>query len=263
VATTQLPQLDVVGWRNQIRSIWQSDPGLTTAKITWAILYLQRSYLEDLRKTVTIHHLVDALRNWDQLFAQYSSRLSRYREEILLAGEQDDPLTVLVPYYADPVFEGRYGAIVAAGDIAWPNFIQPSMADAMVGASLFNQLYSVLVLSDELERDTRILLGTCVLPPPANLGCHVGIGRLHSEFITKASEQIERLGAAVTDKTKEAIEAARNAAEDLGRWVQRTAQAVGEGVSTFVKVAGVILISGIAIYTLNEALDLGLGGRKA
>jgi len=254
VANTQVPQLDVVRWRDQLRAIWQSDPGVVTAKITWTALYLQRSYLEELRATIKIAAIVKSLHAWDQQFAQYSARLARYREEILLAGEVADPLIQLTSYYADPVFAGRYGAIVASGDIAWPGFIQPSMPDAMVGASLFNQIYSALVFHNDLDTETKAMLGACAIPVLGTPDCIVAIGFQNAAFVESAASKIQSLGVTVKETTIEIVEKAVEGIKNAGAWVARTAGAAAEGGSIFIKFVGVALIAGLVIYIYNEAV---------
>lgn len=259
----QVPRINPTKWRDLLRSIWDADPGLTTAKITFNALYAQFQHIKELRAEIR-STLAPSLKGWDQQFEWYRGRLSRYRALLFdWVKDATDPLTLITTEYAKPVFNGDYSAILGDPDavIDWPGFVAPQPSnrpDAMVAAELYNQLLEVVALSDQQAAAKWPWLATCfVIPAAANPACLTGIAMLHDEFVTDSIESAKKLGADISKAADDAANAVSDAIAGMVETVNRAVGAASEGISFGLKAVGVALALAFGLFIYTKATEDG------
>jgi hypothetical protein len=243
-----VPRIDPVKWRNLLRTVWDAEPGLITAKLIFNALYSQFQEMVKMRDDV-LEAAVYSLAGWDQQFENYRGRLNVYRGIVFDSAEQvDDPLTELVPRFVKPVFDGDYSGITGDPDasVEWPGFRlpKPLVADAMTGAMLYNQLLEVVLLSDEQATTKYAYLGACFVTAGhlyASPLCLAAIGMHYAGHVTKAKESAEQLGAEVSKAVDDAVKAVADAAAGIADSISRGLNAAAQGISFGLKALGVVL----------------------
>lgn len=257
-----VPRIDPMKWRDLLRSVWAAEPGPVTAKLTFNALYSQFQEMKKLRDDID-KSLWASLASWDQQFENFRGRLSNYRHVVFDSAETyPDPVAELTTRYAKPVFDGDYSAITGDPDAAidWPGFRLPSppVADAMTSAMLYNQLLEVVFLSDQQVATKYTFLAACVGTAGhlyASPLCLSALGMHFSSHLTKAKEDAEQLGAAISETVEDAVKAVEDAAAGLVDAVRRGYQAAAEGISFGLKAVGVVLGATFLYFIYQKATE--------
>lgn len=163
-----LSRLESSAYRDRLQAIWDLSPGRYTALAVVLMIDALRNTMVELRTDIGVgtwpldqSQISKSLRGWDKDFSEWSSRVDSYISEIPPCWGDgdcwDQPPLTMVEYIE------RY-AIGPILDAVWPDdwYLDvpkgTPMPDAVLGASLWNQLIEVKDVKDHISPMTDWLL---------------------------------------------------------------------------------------------------------
>lgn len=266
----QTYRLDLSRWSRRLRAIYDVAPGQVGAWTTLFLLQNQATWLRNLRSTVTMASIQHALVQWDVELSQYEERLKRYRHDLVFARDVDPETiednieefraTQIDTYFVAPVFRGDYSAFLDEDedDTQWAFFVDPGHPDVMTGTMLWNQVFEVLRVQEELEPSTWEFLGcaTAAPVPLVNLiACAPVLAWAVGDWAIDAEKQMSAAlpgePQTLRDRMVAAVEEFARTSEDL---LARAAKAATK-LSWVLYLAGGLLFfkAGTAMYRRSRA----------